>query len=167
MSSPVAVRVDLEKLSELDSLEDLRRELVEAREARQEQINRAKDRAISEVRQLIRATPRRPRVRDTDPQTSHDAAVKALEREVTLKSRIMWAFYELGPLTADECAEIIGEDHNTVSTHVSDLRKHWGWLERTGEKRETRRGGSAYVLRCLLGPDTTWRQGDLLEEVES
>lgn len=63
-------------------------------------------------------------------------------------------------MTADEAAAAIGKDPYPTSTHVSTL-KGWGWLEPTGEKRETRRGGQAQVLELVVGPDTAWRQAEL------
>lgn len=164
MTFTPALRLTEDDLTELREAEDpvaeLAGRLEERRQAARERRERAQETTLEQALALIRATPRRPRVRDTDPETAHDAALQASRRQATIKARILWTTYELGPQTFDEIAQVIGEAYSTVSTACSDLID-WGWLEPTGETRETRRGGSARVLGCTLSPDTGWRQAEL------
>ena len=96
-------------------------------------------------------TPQSPRklARDTDPQTSHDAAKRtatALDR-----SRVLEVFREAWPLAmsaqeaAVKCAEKNGEAGDFTRTET--YRKRAGELKQLEETGEKRNGQRLWVLR--------------------
>lgn len=170
MTTPTALRLTEDDLEALEDIEDPVAELWRRRreqiEAERERRKRAREKTVHGAAKMIEQLRRRPKARADDPQTAHDAAVQAMEAAPNLEQRLLFAFHEFGPMTAEEAAKSIGHDPWSASTHVSTLKKHDPPLVvETGETRETDRGGTAQVLRCAVGPVTPWRQAELeLEE---
>lgn len=61
---------------------------------------------------------------------SREAAEAIADKVPTLRERVLDAYHEYGPMTADECAEVLGELFISVRPRVSELHR-MGLLTKT------------------------------------
>lgn len=121
---------------------------LEKREERQADAKRAR-KTLQEAVAVLKAQ-NRPKYRSSDPETSKRAALEGLDRRPTQAARVLARFVRMGPSTTDAVVRSLeGIPLNSGSTRVSEL-KAYGFLEPTGETRETRAGSQAEVLRATV-----------------
>lgn len=82
-----------------------------------------------------------------EPTTSRDAAKAIAPRATVLRGRCLEAFRSRGPMTADECAAVLGESVLAIRPRCSELRSE-GLIEPTGERRANASGMRAAVWRA-------------------
>jgi predicted ArsR family transcriptional regulator len=84
--------------------------------------------------------------------TSAGRAISAEGHELVDAARMRGRVYDLlrqvGPATADGLADYMGLPLNSVAPRLTELGKA-GLVRRTGDRRETRSGGSAAVLEVV------------------
>ena len=73
-------------------------------------------------------------VRSTDPQTSHDAAVKAHEFKARHISLIWTCLKDSGPMIPAEIARATNSDYHAVQRRMSEMREK-GLIERLPETK--------------------------------
>ena len=78
--------------------------------------------------------------------TSSDAAEAVTPRAPTLRSKVLQVL-NTTDLTADECADKIGESVLSIRPRLSELRRA-GFIEETGERRSNVSGLKAAVWRA-------------------
>ena len=91
------------------------------------------------------AYPHTPGIKTEHPETSKEAATVMVSRAKTLREEVE---RQLGgrPMTADECAEAMGESVLSIRPRLSELRK-LKRIEDTGDRRPNASGHSAAVWR--------------------
>lgn len=126
----------------------LKRLELQKREERQADARRAR-KTLQEAVEVLKVM-NRPKYRASDPETSKRAALEGLDRRPSQAARILARFVQVGPATADEVVRSLDAiPLNSGSTRVSEL-KAYGFLEPTGETRETQAGAQAEVLRATV-----------------
>jgi len=96
---------------------------------------------------LLDWTPRYPESPGfKSPGPSHEAAEKVSKRVAYLEGKCLEALKIHGPLTADECAEKIGETWNSIRPRFTGLLKK-GRIIKTDARRKNVSGCSATVWR--------------------
>ena len=86
--------------------------------------------------------------RNTDPATSHDAAVR-LSTAKTQMRRLLTAYRYAGYCTCEESAAFAGYEHERATKRVSDLLR-LGLIEDTGLRRPGTSG--RYQMVCRITP---------------
>lgn len=126
----------------------LKRLELQKREEREADAHRAQ-KTLREAVAVLKAQ-NRPKYRSSDPETSKRAALEGLDRRPTQAARVLARFVRMGPSTTDAVVRSLdGIPLNSGSTRVSEL-KGYGFLEPTGETRETKTGSQAEVLRATV-----------------
>lgn len=92
---------------------------------------------------------------------SQDAADNIAEHAMTLRDRVDGLFDEGQERTADECAELLGQDILSVRPRLSELRR-LGRIEETDERRTNKSGMTATVWRRRVAPVGVLGQPELL-----
>jgi predicted ArsR family transcriptional regulator len=80
--------------------------------------------------------------------TSRDAADAMAGRAANLREACRRALLEAGPMSADECAELLAESVLAVRPRFSELRT-LGLIDDTGWRRANRSGRNAVVWRAI------------------
>ena len=95
-----------------------------------------------------------PRARQTDVETSHEAAASMTEGVGAQRARILLAL-AAGPMTADQLDELIGWRITTAGRRLPELRKmgRVRMLEATGKTRSGRR---ARLWERFAAPPSPW-----------
>jgi len=96
-----------------------------------------------------------------EPTTSLDAAEAAAKRAPTLRARVLCAVREAelsGGLTADECADRLGETEFSVRPRLTEL-KIAGLVRDSGLRRRNRSGLKAIVWEPAPGPERRATRG--------
>lgn len=99
---------------------------------------------IDGYKQVVQKLGENPASNGVD--TSDDAG-RTLKKSLSAKRfKVLSAIARLGTATSDDVEAATLESHQTVSTRFLELRE-FGWIERTGDKRDTRKGNKAHVHR--------------------
>lgn len=104
---------------------------------------------------VVRVTQHRPHQDVQD--TSREAHEASKARAANIDARCVRALRQHGPMTADECADRIGERPGSVRPSFTAPRLQ-GKLEKTGGRRRTESGRPANVMR--LTPEDTWHDAE-------
>ena len=113
---------------------------------------------------------KRHRARTSDPLSSH-AAAAGIRDEAGEYHFAIWLKLRLaGHLTSEELLEALGKKASSpggTRTRIRRLEKE-GWIRYTGEKRRTKRGSFARVMRAAIPADfydpPVTTQGELFDE---
>lgn len=92
--------------------------------------------------------PHQPGFKVTRPETSREAAEVAAALAMTLRERVE-TWLRGHEVTADECAEALGESILSIRPRLSELRA-LGRIEDTGKRRKNVSGNSAVVWRATV-----------------
>ena len=94
-----------------------------------------------------------PVARNTDPETSHEAAASMKEEAANQRRQILDVLRHVGPQTADSLDAFIGWRDTTAGRRLSELRTR-NLAEETTVKAKTRSGRTAFVwrLKNVLAP---------------
>lgn len=84
--------------------------------------------------------------RASAPETSRAAAMRV--QPGTLRAMVMGALNECGPMTADECADVIGQSILSTRPRLTELLR-MGMIRDTGMRRENRSGRMAAVWEVM------------------
>lgn len=85
--------------------------------------------------------------------TSEDAAEKVKQSIGARRQIVLRCIAARDDLTADECAAMLDQTHNSVAPRFTELVA-MGYVEKTATRRKTRSGGSAFAHRVTsLGRD--------------
>lgn len=106
--------------------------------------------------QSLMEYPMVPGCKTSTPDTSKAAAVAMEDAAGTLRKAVE-GLLSVNELTADECADMLGQSVLSVRPRLSELRKV-GRIEPTGARRRNDSGCSASVWRIVRNQ----YQGDLL-----
>lgn len=90
----------------------------------------------------VREYPEVLRARGTDTSS---AAAQSVDAD-TLRGECLQALRDIGPLTADECAEYLGCDKLAIRPRFSELRR-MGKVEDSNKRRRNTSGKSAIVWK--------------------
>lgn len=90
--------------------------------------------------------PHQPGFKVSRPETSREAAEVAATLAMTLRERVE-AWLTGHEVTADECADALGESILSIRPRLSELRA-MGRIEDTGKRRKNVSGNSAVVWRA-------------------
>lgn len=96
---------------------------------------------------LTSTYPESPGFKTASPETSQQAAESVKSRAKTLRDKVA-ACLRGADLTADECAELVGESVLAVRPRLSELRK-LNKIEDAGKRRKNASGHSAAVWRWI------------------
>jgi hypothetical protein len=94
--------------------------------------------------------PLAPGYKTLAPETSAAAAADVAGRAAVLRTLVVTCYHQHGKLTADECAELLGESILSVRPRVSELRKcNPPVLEDSGERRRNKSGKTAAAWQLI------------------
>jgi predicted HTH transcriptional regulator len=79
--------------------------------------------------------------------TSDEAARAIAPRIAVLQGKALGALRDRGPHTADQVAEILGEDVLTIRPRISELFK-MNKIEKTGGRAPSSRGRASWIWRA-------------------
>ena len=88
-----------------------------------------------------------PRARNTDPETSRDAADSMVQAAEGQRNAILAELRKSGPLTADEIDVHLFSGHHTSARRLPELAE-LGLVHRSTDKRPTRAGRAAFIWRA-------------------
>ena len=98
--------------------------------------------------------PTAPGFKTRSPETSVAAAEAVAGSAAIVRMQVVSCYHLHGPMTADECAELLGASVLSIRPRVSELRKCYPpVLEDSGERRRNRSGHGAAVW-CLVRRQT-------------
>lgn len=92
--------------------------------------------------------PPAPKARQTDPETSKDAASSMADTAETHRQKILSALRDHGRMTGDAIDDLFGWKHATANRRLPELRS-LGLVEMTDATAHTRSGRSARLWRAI------------------
>ena len=113
---------------------------------------------------------KRHRARTSDPLSSHAAAAGIRDEGGEYHFAIWTTLRFIGAVTSEELLDVLGDRASSPSgtrTRIKRLEKE-GWISYSGDKRKTKSGNFARVMRAVIPADfddpPVTTQGELFDE---